>query len=54
MHVLHFIYLNFTASLYDGEYACFHNGSGEINKQTHLWNTWADTENFVRGGPTSV
>ena len=54
MHVLHFIYLNFTASLYDGKYACFHNGSGEINKQTHSWNTWADTENFVRGGPTSV
>ena len=27
LHVLHFIlYLTFTASLYDGKYACFHMG----------------------------
>ena len=39
LHVLHFIlYLNFTASMYDGKICLFSYGSGEINKQTHSWN----------------
>ena len=34
----HFIF-NFTASLYDGKICLFSYGSGEINKQTHSWNS---------------
>ena len=40
LHVLHFIlYLTFTSSLYDGKICLFSYGSGEINKQTHSWNS---------------
>ena len=34
----HFIF-NFTASIYDGKIRLFSYGSGEINKQTHSWNS---------------
>ena len=33
------LYLTFTASLYDGKICLFSYGSGEINKQTHSWNS---------------
>ena len=33
------LYLTFTASLYDGKICLFSYESGEINKQTHSWNS---------------
>ena len=35
----HFVFLTFTASLYDGIIYLFSYGKGEIKKQTHSWNS---------------
>ena len=40
LHVLHFIlYLSFTASLYDGKYACFHMGVVRSISRLIEWNS---------------
>ena len=50
LHVLPIIlYSTFTASLYDGKICLFSYGSGEINKHTHSWNSYANGRFQLRG-----